>query len=951
MDFSFLTFSPPKRNSRIPKLGCKHRKSKSPVTMPRNLPAFHKDKELQKITTSLSTRELYSGCCTNSKHKSRGKENREKVTPRRFPNHFSSKTHSPVMSVSKKIFFKPCGRTNCSPPKEEFSKNSSITVISDNSIVNTSNVSSNAKETNVEFCQQQESCATGSGDVDDSVVVVSDTSCSIGDIQKAFKLISVKEKSKSARDSSVYIVNESGSSGTSSVNVGSAKKLVADISNIIPNTSSSDESNTKTPRKFPLGRSHNFFCSESRTVGHRIRNFPSHTDNVLVGCSTHVASSDRDDSLLVGSKIGVGNGRDDSNAVSKKGKHIVTQLENTKPKGKSRPAKPYKETLQNSVRQCLLREACESGVKGVVHERNRRTENTFSVERNLQSNTSGNVPKEETGLSTEGGGDKATAPDCDADMDDQSGIKTLSPVAVSTPLLSSTKYREVENWLNANDFHSAEESISDGKTDRSGLKAISVSSTPNRTDDGLSVSTVEILTKVYGSDWRSADIRKKCYTEPVQKHRPFKDAESPRIKHVKTNGQTKRSSSSSSGGDDKLSEFLKTVYCGGKPDKRRQLLSTPDFIDDNSVENSPTLYLKIQSLDVKTDVKKTRRLLQESSGSASSNSGEENGVVRKLDFLIPESGSSEKSTPARVKQLPVVKKNKKVLAVKGRESKKTAGVTVFVKKEQKVCTRRASLRTQPTLSFLSSLSAPTPDGKCDAEARYFKKNFSKLKEELGIKLFQLFNEKVFDNKLPHDMPLEWNVRMKQTAGYCYSKRTLSSTGEKIRTSRIVLSTKVIATPDRLRDTLIHEMCHAAAWILDMAKDGHGPRWKAWAKRASAAFPELPPIRRCHDYNIHTKFTYRCVGCGYSFGRHSKSLNLTVKRCGYCFGEFELLLNTKNKAGVVVQTPKPHRSPRGFARFVKDNYNAIKKSKPSLKHGDVMKLLSEKFKGKQQKPSS
>lgn len=28
------------------------------------------------------------------------------------------------------------------------------------------------------------------------------------------------------------------------------------------------------------------------------------------------------------------------------------------------------------------------------------------------------------------------------------------------------------------------------------------------------------------------------------------------------------------------------------------------------------------------------------------------------------------------------------------------------------------------------------------------------------------------------------------------------------------------------------------------------------------FPELPPIRRCHDYEIKTKFTYKCVGCGY-----------------------------------------------------------------------------------------
>lgn len=30
------------------------------------------------------------------------------------------------------------------------------------------------------------------------------------------------------------------------------------------------------------------------------------------------------------------------------------------------------------------------------------------------------------------------------------------------------------------------------------------------------------------------------------------------------------------------------------------------------------------------------------------------------------------------------------------------------------------------------------------------------------------------------------------------------------------------------------------------------------------FPDLPPIRRCHDYEIKTKYTYRCTGCGYRY---------------------------------------------------------------------------------------
>ena len=44
---------------------------------------------------------------------------------------------------------------------------------------------------------------------------------------------------------------------------------------------------------------------------------------------------------------------------------------------------------------------------------------------------------------------------------------------------------------------------------------------------------------------------------------------------------------------------------------------------------------------------------------------------------------------------------------------------------------------------------------------------------------------------------------------------------------VFLYFQVIDVPERLRDTLIHEMCHAAAWIISGYKDGHGRLWKAW----------------------------------------------------------------------------------------------------------------------------
>jgi len=33
--------------------------------------------------------------------------------------------------------------------------------------------------------------------------------------------------------------------------------------------------------------------------------------------------------------------------------------------------------------------------------------------------------------------------------------------------------------------------------------------------------------------------------------------------------------------------------------------------------------------------------------------------------------------------------------------------------------------------------------------------------------------------------------------------------------------------ERLRDTLVHELCHAMVWIEDKVIDGHGKYWKYW----------------------------------------------------------------------------------------------------------------------------
>lgn len=47
-----------------------------------------------------------------------------------------------------------------------------------------------------------------------------------------------------------------------------------------------------------------------------------------------------------------------------------------------------------------------------------------------------------------------------------------------------------------------------------------------------------------------------------------------------------------------------------------------------------------------------------------------------------------------------------------------------------------------------------------------------------------------------------------------------------RVARVELSEKVLTSADRLRCTLIHELCHAATWIYN-GEHGHGATWKKW----------------------------------------------------------------------------------------------------------------------------
>lgn len=143
---------------------------------------------------------------------------------------------------------------------------------------------------------------------------------------------------------------------------------------------------------------------------------------------------------------------------------------------------------------------------------------------------------------------------------------------------------------------------------------------------------------------------------------------------------------------------------------------------------------------------------------------------------------------------------------------------------------------------------------CHPDAKRFRENFKSNKEELTQILYKMFNDDVFGGKL--DLNIVWNKKLTTTAG-----RFIAKANRNIETKSIIqLSDKVLTSADRLRCTLIHEMCHAATWIIDKDRGCHGPVWKGWANRANKIYPELPSIQVCHSYNIEYKYTYKCEMC-------------------------------------------------------------------------------------------
>ena len=97
-------------------------------------------------------------------------------------------------------------------------------------------------------------------------------------------------------------------------------------------------------------------------------------------------------------------------------------------------------------------------------------------------------------------------------------------------------------------------------------------------------------------------------------------------------------------------------------------------------------------------------------------------------------------------------------------------------------------------------------------------------------LYRYFNATRFDGELPDDVPVRLSSRMRTSLGHMLpGSDALDGTR---RVEEIALNVDLMLEENGAEriDTLLHEMAHVGDY-LESGQYGHGPTWRAWARRA------------------------------------------------------------------------------------------------------------------------
>ncbi|EAW06871.1 SprT family zinc-dependent metalloprotease [Aspergillus clavatus NRRL 1] len=216
-----------------------------------------------------------------------------------------------------------------------------------------------------------------------------------------------------------------------------------------------------------------------------------------------------------------------------------------------------------------------------------------------------------------------------------------------------------------------------------------------------------------------------------------------------------------------------------------------------------------------------------------------------------------------------------------------------------------------------------------------KKSFDEKKAQIASDFLKVLDDAVSGGqvqKLAEEtggVRIVWSKSLLTTAGRAVWKRErtekkprASDSGSEPSTltkqhATIELAERIIDNEHRLLNTLAHEYCHLANYMIsNVHNNPHGASFKQWGRRCKEALKDHPvyggqvEVTTKHSYQIDYKYVWSCVDCGQNYGRHSKSIDTTKSRCGKCKG---LLQQIKPKPRNVSPRKKPLQSSERFEK--------------------------------------
>ncbi|KAL4874512.1 SprT-like family-domain-containing protein [Aspergillus karnatakaensis] len=205
--------------------------------------------------------------------------------------------------------------------------------------------------------------------------------------------------------------------------------------------------------------------------------------------------------------------------------------------------------------------------------------------------------------------------------------------------------------------------------------------------------------------------------------------------------------------------------------------------------------------------------------------------------------------------------------------------------------------------------------KAEAEAKKAalarKKSFDDRKAGLAEDFLRALDDAVSGGEVQRrsedtgGVRIVWSKTLQTTAGRANWKRDRpttengpltdfsSSSGSETPSARVVkqyatieLAERIIDDEDRLINTLAHEYCHLANYMISNVRNQpHGASFQAWGRKCKEALRSHPiyggriEVTTKHSYKIDYKYVWTCVDCTQNYGRHSKSIDPSKHRCG------------------------------------------------------------------------